>query len=135
MNEENTKKLFETYPKLYAQKDSPPQKSLMCYGFPGDGWFELINTLSSDLQSVCDNHGIQIEAVQVKSKWGGLRFYYVIKDLENVNASDEFHNEINKLVKTAESQSFMLCQGCGCAKSTSDKNLSSAYCQTCKYKT
>ena len=130
MNEENTKKLFETYPKLYAQKDLSPQKSLMCYGFPGNGWFELINTLSSDLQSVCDKHGIQIEAVQVKSKWGGLRFYYDVKDLE----STEFRSEIDRLVKTAESQSHMLCQGCGCTKSTSDKNLSSAYCQTCKYK-
>ena len=133
MKPEKTKELFERYPKLYAQKDLPPQKSLMCYGFPGTGWFDLINTLSADLQSVCDKYETQIEAVQVKSKWGGLRYYYVVKDVENVDVSDEFHSEIDKLIKIAESNSFKICQGCGCAKSTSDKNVSSAYCQACKY--
>ena len=133
MNEENTKKLFETYPKLYAQKDLSPQKSLMCYGFPGNGWFELINTLSSDLQSVCDKHGIQIEAVQVKSKWGGMRYYYGVKDLENIEVDDAFLKEINQLIKAAESKSFDICQSCANIKDEENKNQS--YCQTCKYKT
>ena len=133
MNEENTKKLFETYPKIYAQKDLSPQKSLMCYGFPGNGWFELINTLSSDLQSVCDKHGIQIEAVQVKSKWGGMRYYYGVKDLENIEVDDAFLKEINQLIKAAESKSFDICQSCANIKDEENKNQS--YCQTCKYKT
>ena len=133
MNEENTKKLFEKYPKLYAQKDLPNTASLMCYGFPGNGWFNLIDDLSADLQDTCDRYGVQIEAVQVKSKWGGMRYYYGVKDLENIEVDDTFLKEINQLIKTAESKSFDICQGCANIKEEENKNQS--YCQTCKYKT
>ena len=132
MNKENTKKLFESYPKLYAQKDLSPQQSLMCYGFPGNGWFELINTLSSDLQSVCDRYGVQIEAVQVKSKWGGMRYYYGVNNLEKTDVPSEFYNEVDRLIKTAESDSFKVCQGCGAAKD--EESMYHSYCQACKYK-
>jgi len=133
MNEENTKKLFEKYPKLYAQKDLPNTASLMCYGFPGNGWFNLIDDLSADLQDTCDRYDVQIEAVQVKSKWGGMRYYYGVKDLENIEVDDTFLKEINQLIKSAESKSFDICQSCANIKDEENKNQS--YCQTCKYKT
>ena len=86
MNEKNTEYLFNKYPKLYAQKDLPKTVSLMGYGFPGDGWFNLIDELSSKLQDLCDQKGFQIEAVQVKSKWGGLRFYIASTDTHDIGS-------------------------------------------------
>ena len=56
-----------------------------------------------------------------------------VKDLENIEVDDAFLKEINQLIKTAESKSFDICQGCANIKDEENKNQS--YCQTCKYKT
>lgn len=111
MNEKNTKYLFEKYPKLYAQKDLPKTKSLMCYGFPSDGWFELIDELSLNIQNLCDQKGFQVEAVQVKSKWGGLRFYITTVGTSKIDESD--HEALRRLISESESKSFKICQFCG----------------------
>ncbi len=131
MNEKNTKYLFEKYPKLYAQKDLPSSKSLMCYGFPGDGWFELIDALSFDIQNLCDQKGFQVEAIQVKSKWGGLRFYITSTDSCDVDNSD--YEILRKLISAAESKSFNVCQLCSNAiKESGRRSLRNNFCSGCK---
>jgi hypothetical protein len=130
MNEKNTKYLFEKYPKLYAQKDLPRTESLMCYGFPGDGWFELIDELSFDIQNLCDQKGFQVEAVQVKSKWGGLRFYITSTDECDVDNSD--YEILRKLISAAESKSFNVCQRCSNEIKESDRSLQNNFCSGCK---
>lgn len=131
MNEKNTKYLFEKYPKLYAQKDLPKTESLMCYGFPGDGWFELIDELSFDIQNLCDQKGFQVEAVQVKSKWGGLRFYITSTDECDVDTSD--YEILRKLISAAESKSFNVCQRCSNEIKESDRrSLRNNFCSGCK---
>lgn len=131
MNEKNTKYLFEKYPKLYAQKDLPKTESLMCYGFPGDGWFELIDELSFDIQNLCDQKGFQVEAVQVKSKWGGLRFYITSTDECDVDNSD--YEILRKLISAAESKSFNVCQRCSNEIKESDRrSLRNNFCSGCK---
>jgi len=69
--------LFEKYPKIFRQKDLTPQETCMCWGIScGDGWFDIIDKLCYQIQSYVDDTGVsQVEAAQVKSKWGGLRFY------------------------------------------------------------
>lgn len=124
MNEKNTKYLFEKYPKLYAQKDLPR------YGFPGDGWFELIDELSFDIQNLCDQKGFQVEAVQVKSKWGGLRFYITSTDECDVDNSD--YEILRKLISAAESKSFNVCQRCSNEIKESDRSLQNNFCSGCK---
>lgn len=114
MNKKNTEYLFEKYPKLYAQKDLPNTESLMCYGFPGDGWFNLINELSENIQNLCDQKGFQIEAVQVKSKWGGLRFYIASTDTRDIDKKD--YETLSKYISEAESKSYKICQFCGAEK-------------------
>ena len=77
MNKELQDKLFEKYPKIFRQKDLSPQETCMCWGIAcGDGWYDIIDTLCHQIQSYVDNNKIsQVEALQVKSKWGTLRFY------------------------------------------------------------
>ncbi|WP_374088049.1 hypothetical protein [Methylomicrobium lacus] len=49
------------------------KKTLMCWGFEcGNGWYELIYSISALLS----NHNPDIKAVQVKEKFGDLRFYH-----------------------------------------------------------
>ncbi len=81
MKKELQDKLFEKYPKIFRQKDLAPQDTCMCWGITcGDGWYDIIDTLCSCLQHWSDRNNKQIEAVQVKSKFGGLRFYTNISD-------------------------------------------------------
>lgn len=50
----------------------------MCYGFScSDGWFDLIWQLSEQIEVYCQTHSEAAEliAVQVKQKFGELRFY------------------------------------------------------------
>ncbi len=50
MNEELDKKLVKAFPLLYGDRNAPMQSTLMCWGFPRDGWFDIIWDLSSKLE-------------------------------------------------------------------------------------
>jgi len=69
--------LCEKYPKIFAQRNLPMTQTTMCWGFEcGDGWFTLIDVLCELIQHDIDVHGApQLEARQVKQKFGELRFY------------------------------------------------------------
>jgi len=52
---------------------SKPKTPLTYWGVQcGDGWFELIHSVSTLLSQ----HDTKIQAEQVKEKFGGLRFYH-----------------------------------------------------------
>ena len=94
------KRLEKSYPKMYAGKYG---------GFAvGKGWYPIIERLSSSIQQhiefvnkkeeVCP----QVVVMQVKEKFGGLRFYY--------EGGDEY---IHGLVSMAESWADIACETCG----------------------
>jgi len=74
-------------------------KTAMCWGFDcGDGWFDILDRLSariSELDPDC-------EALQVKEKFGTLRFYHT----SGVPA-------VEKAVDDAEAESAATCEECG----------------------
>ena len=87
MKQELQDKLFKKYPKLYRQHTLSMQETCMCWGICcGDGWFKLIDELSAKLEPY------DIEAVQVKAKFGGLRFYIASAPSDKF---DEIHEHIN----------------------------------------
>jgi hypothetical protein len=111
MKPELQNKLFEKYPKIFRQKDLDMKQTLMCWGMEcGDGWYNIIdvlccqvqNHLKHNLKKDQDSAAVNVEAVQVKEKYGGLRFYY--------NGGDEF---IEGLVWMAEAISEQTCEECG----------------------
>lgn len=77
MKEELDALLCSRYPLIFAERTLPMKETAMCWGFAcGDGWFDLIDTLCERLQFWTDhNKAPQVVAVQVKEKWGELRFY------------------------------------------------------------
>lgn len=120
MNKKNTEYLFNTYPKLFKHIDNM-QASLMFFGFAcGDGWFNLINKLCSDITKWYDNHETNIldddwnvigkgkgiprhfYITQIKEKFGSLRFY--------ISAAP---NEIHDMIYKAEHDSYYICEQCG----------------------
>jgi hypothetical protein len=123
MNELLDKKLCEKYPKIFRDRYEDMRTTAMCWGFDhGDGWYNLIDKLCACIQHRIDwnqtqresllknnPHNVslpdeiqQVVAVQVKEKFGTLRFYY--------DGGDEY---IRGLVSMAEVISEITCETCG----------------------
>jgi hypothetical protein len=100
MNSENTNRLFEDFPELYRGRHLPITENRMPYGFCcGDGWFEIIYNLSQQIQNYMQEHPeVAVIAVQVKQKFGELRFY--------MNRSIP---ELDALIREATAQSLQTC--------------------------
>lgn len=106
--------LFQRYPAIFARRNLSPEDSCMVRGIEcGDGWFDLIDALCEVLQFATDHSGApQIEAVQVKEKFGTLRFYCR-------NSSDEQCGMINMAV----SLSGRICEECGAPRRNMDGQI------------
>lgn len=81
----------------------------------GLGWYNILNVLSIKIERILDkyaenakipkgedNENCEIYAVQVKEKYGRLRFYMSWED-----------DEIRELIKVAELLSTQVCEKCG----------------------
>jgi len=103
MKTELDEKLCKAFPKIFAQRNLPTNQTAMCWGFEcGDGWYNLVYDLCSNIQKYCDENDIQVEAVQVKQKFGTLRFY-------TCGADDVIFN----MIREAEDMSHKICEDCG----------------------
>jgi hypothetical protein len=110
MTNELDEKLCAKYPKIFVDRHGDMRSTAMCWGIEcGDGWYWLIDNLCQTIQSYLDNNkhlGIsQVIAVQVKEKYGTLRFYY--------SGGDE---TVGGMVWFAEHLSGRICESCGSAK-------------------
>ena len=113
MTPENTQKLFDAFPHLYRGRVKSLQESLMSWGFTcGDGWFDLVWTLSQNIEDSARAAGLEPhsdewpEAVQVKEKFGALRFHLKRSPLT-------ISEEILELIREAELRSAIICEECG----------------------
>jgi hypothetical protein len=103
MNAKNTAYLIGRYPALYRGHEWPITENLMPFGFEcGDGWFKLIDQLSADITLMDKECGVDTIAIQVKEKYGGLRFYVMA-------GSDSVYERIDE----AEELSLKTCERCG----------------------
>lgn len=112
MKQELADKIFEKCPELFS--------SLKHIEAP-DGWFKLIETASvlieNTLKSLPPELQGQVKAVQIKSKFGGARYY--------LSKSTPY---INGVISLVESLSFSTCEKC----SLSAKNRGwNTLCDTC----
>lgn len=142
MNADKTKALYEKYPKIFRQKDLSKQETAMCWGFScGNGWYNIIDCLCDSIQQYIDHNQEswdrykdleekpkwlkepvpQIEAVQVKEKFGGLRFY--------VTGTDEY---VRGLINMAESLSYHTCEECGNKGEPNKTGWIHTLCEPCR---
>lgn len=99
MKKELEDKLFEKYPKLYEGRNLGMRHNLMCFGFEcGDGWYTIIDELSSKITK----EDPSAMAVQVKEKFGGLRFYM-----------GAYTDKVYDYTGEAEKLSYKTCEKCG----------------------
>jgi hypothetical protein len=73
----------------------------------GDGWFDILWRLCEDLEPLVA--GDEFEVLQVKEKFGGLRFYVRLDDLRLSHANEA----IDRRIGAAMEDSFRTCEVCG----------------------
>lgn len=124
MRKELQNKLYKKYPAIFAQKDLSIKKTCMCWGIDcGDGWYWLIDNLCRSLQSYIDHKKCeQLEATQVKEKFGRLRFY--------TTPIDDF---LRGQIRFAEHLSLSICEECGSTEDVAQTTESSikTRCKKC----
>src|SRR5574343_434298 len=106
MNPSLTQQLWNLCPNLYRHKDADISQSLIPFGFPGDGWYNIVHELSVQLEAILvrmpADEQPKYTAEQVKEKFGTLRFY--------MNC---YTQEMYDLISEAEKKSATICEKCG----------------------
>ena len=126
MNKKLDKKLFDRFSFFHPEKSL--MESLMGFGFEcNDGWFDIIYSLCEEVEKAAKDIK-DFEVLQVKEKFGSLRFY--------TNFSNE---EISKLIIEAMNKSHKTCEICGkvgtlCSKNNWVKTLCEEHMKEFKYK-
>ncbi len=116
MNNELQDKLIKEFPNLFINERFD--------GFwVDDSWYNLIYNLSKDINNIISlmppDKQLNYYAVQIKDKFGGLRYY--------VSASTP---EINELISIAENESYTICYGCT-GKIDKKKDWNTNHCEKC----
>ena len=122
MSPEKESHLKTKFPKIFTEN---------FYFECGDGWFDLIDCLCDDIQNYVDwkcrnlsqedSITLQVEASQVKEKFGGLRFNYYGGD-----------DEISGMVSFAETFSYKICEGCGSRGKVYQQGWHRTHCEPCE---
>lgn len=79
-----------------------PEGSLSCWCDCPAGWETLVRKLSCDLEVYAKTNGVDLRVDQIKSKFGGLRYY--------VSGGDE---TTDRMIHEAEQESLKTCEECG----------------------
>ncbi|SHI52140.1 hypothetical protein [Pollutimonas bauzanensis] len=92
------------------------------------GWTDLLDTLLSRIETILDDiPDASFEILQVKEKFGTLRFYYQID-----NASDTATAAIRQAVEATAAASSFCCERCGASGQLDSKNgWMRVRCRTC----
>lgn len=104
MNPELDALLCQRHPQIFQNRRTDPQTCAMGWGLQcGDGWFDLIDTLCERLQQEAEHSNApHVIAMQVKQKWGRLRF-----------AVESATERQQAMIDMAEALSARLCEQCG----------------------
>lgn len=139
MRKELDEALCAKYPLIFADRHGKANETAMCWGFAhGDGWYPLLDRLCGIIQHHCDNPArekdpatglytiiiprTQVVALQVKEKFGGLRFY--------VSGADDY---LWGAIAMAENMSYSVCEECGTTKGvTTEGSWVRSLCGPCR---
>lgn len=126
-----TNRLFLSCPIIYRSRHENGSiiklEGIAC----GQGWFSLLDKLSKDIEAIANQMSVAGYAdeelpiaLQVKEKFGGLRFYMANQT-----------SDIRALIEKAQQASFSICEVCGeDAKGFNDEGWYRTVCESCKAK-
>lgn len=123
--------LLQKYPILYSKLS----------GFEcSRGWYDLIDQLSQKIEEInlkFENPEHKIYAVQVKQKFGGLRFYTEISDslFDDEEQQESIQQIVYDLTAIAETKSYTICEHCGLpGTTTNNRRYVETLCEKCLLK-
>lgn len=78
-----------------------------------EGWHPIIDDLSKEVSEIAKkfpaiNGENRINVVQIKEKFGGLRYY-----VDYYSMSDDDIQQIEYVIRNAEMKTFIICEDCG----------------------
>lgn len=114
--------LPQRYPKIFAAGP-------LHWGFEhGDGWCSLIEALCETINTLLlEEPDASISTLQVKEKFGALRFYFRYANMSPVLAT-----RITTAIRAAEDASSQICEQCGQpAQRHAIRNVMTALCASC----
>jgi len=115
-NETLKEKITKDFPEIYSD--------CFDYNFSiGEGWYKIVYDLTEAINNINKN----VKVLQVKEKFGELRFYISIPNEEAVN-------EIYVLIRKAMGESSKTCEFCGTKKNitTEGKFWIKTLCNKCR---
>lgn len=95
-----------------------------------EGWHSLVKNLCNYIENVKSEEEIEIEVVQIKQKYGGLRFY----------VQGEVPDKVYQIIEFAQFMSFKICEYCGSTKEVTTEPTESSpgyiitLCEDCRDK-
>ena len=114
MKPELQRKLAGKYPDLFVEwkrdldtRNPISQRGIECE----DGWYDILDRMSKEIQSFCDETKTELWYAQIKEKFAELRVYYDFKDLHNV--SEENKERLSKIIRKYVEESNVTCEDCG----------------------
>lgn len=121
MKDELENKFKERWPTWFAGLRGSPMETCLAFGFEcGDGWYDLLWRLCEDIERI--GPGEDFRVLQVKEKFGGLRFY--------IGAAPR---EVHDRIDLAEQESYDTCEICGTKENvTSEGAWISTLCGNCR---
>jgi hypothetical protein len=91
-----------------------------CWGFSiGEGWEPIVFELSRKIKELDKNKKVKV--LQVKEKFGGLRYYM-----------DFYSDEMNKLISAAEKECYDTCEHCGTKEDVTTESINNWVKTLCK---
>ena len=123
MRRELEQKLIERWPSWFKVNGDFRETRMMDGFVHGDGWFDIVWRLCEDLEPLVIEAekatGQPFEVLQVKEKFGGLRFY-----VSHSHRTDAIRQRIG----AAELESVRTCEVCGQPGSRRKGELSPVVC-------
>ncbi len=129
MRKELEQRLIERWPTWFNTKGDIRHTAMPRGFMHDDGWFDILWRLCEDLEPLVAEFertsGHKFEVLQVKEKFGGLRFY--VNRRENA--------AIDERIRAAQEESFHTCEICGqpgtlregrCIKTLCDEHVGAA---------
>lgn len=125
MRKELQEKLYKDFKNIFKEKDGKISETCMCWGIEcGDGWFDIIYDLCTEIRKIEQKYKVNIIATQVKEKFGSLRFY--TREIQS-KKTKEYQIFLSLAKKVAHIRSLETCELCGKKASLRDRD---AYIQT-----
>ena len=92
---------YRRFPARISTESGRPYTRDMAKNCVGKGWASLIDRIYDRIEAI----NTRTTILQVKEKFGGLRFYFA--------AHEDFYEYISRVVDKCESDSFKMCEICG----------------------